>query len=157
MTTAADIEVAWTASVWTADSVEAFSSLVLTRAISEFSEAETSPFHDHDLAEINFFSFVVTRKPLNSIIAGGTTGSTQYQFDVRVSYYRTIDAEGTNHDLTRDGIEAVDDVVRSALGKTWGGTVDFFEYGDTKPPTRGEVDGTPVWEASQTYRATKIF
>src|SRR3954467_14119161 len=105
MTTAADIETAWNTKIWAASSILAISSTVLTRAITETSEAETSQFYDHEGGDINFFTFIVIRRPIRSIIAGGTVGSTEYQFDAKVSYYLPVDPEGLNHDIARNALE----------------------------------------------------
>jgi hypothetical protein len=81
---------------------------------------------------------------------------TRYTFQVEVSYYlQQADIAQNTYRTVRDRLETLDDLVRTAMGKTWSGTVDFWQGGVPTAINEIEVNERTCWTGAITYTAFK--
>lgn len=73
---------------------------------------------------------------------------------VTVDYYREQDPAGMNWKAVRDALETLATTVRTQLGNTWQGSVDYWRYRDTEPEIEQVTIGsTPCWRGRVVYEA----
>lgn len=144
-----DIEEVWQSTIWEHPDIVAITPKSYQYDISVQSEL------DVDLlcyeSEVNFFIAKTLRRSSPIL-----SQQTRYTFQVEVSYYlQQADIAQNTYRTVRDRLEALDDLVRTALGKTWGSTVDYWEGGVPTPIREIEISERTCWTGAITYTAFK--
>lgn len=144
-----DIEEVWQTTMWEHPTIVAITPKIYQYDISVQSEL------DFDLlcheAEVNFFLSKTIRRsePILS-------QQTRYTFQVEVSYYlQQADIAQNTYRTVRDRLETLDDLVRTAMGKTWGDTVNFWQGGVPTAIREIEISERVCWTGAITYTAFK--
>jgi hypothetical protein len=148
-TLSTDIRDAWQAAVWSSQTVADTAANVYLFDISPESDFDMSKIYAD--GAINFFLCKTARKS-EPLIAG----QVRYTFQVVVEYYlqQTAAAESTYNTLA-DRLEAVDDLVLTALGATWSATVDYYQGGQPLAVASVTIDQRKCWKGGYTYTAFK--
>ena len=149
MTAGIEVRNAWESRVWSDPAV-----LILTDRIFMFDVTEDSQFDALKLIHeqrINFFTCQVLRSSVPLI-----GGSVRYSFRVQVRYFlqQTDEAEST-YNAVADRLELVDQLVLTTLGKTWGGTVDYYDGAVPQDVVKVTVDDKECWRGGYTYSGFK--
>lgn len=136
-------------------------------------QAITDKCHDYDIlaniasmpedsrmyygGKINFFTYLTTRKAENGSLRGTNTIASRFSFRVKTSYYieKDISESDQNYNSAIDNLELLDNLVRSALGKTWSSTVDYWEIEELKEPSLLQLDDREVWQIGYNYLGFK--
>lgn len=157
MTTGAQVRTVWQDNIFNAPSVAAFTSrgyLYDVLADSQFEAAKL--YHDPQdggMPQVNFFVCLVRRAQRMELLRG-----LEQTFEVRLTYYlQQTDVGGPQYNLVADRLELVDDLVRTALGKTWGGTVDYYTGGEPDRIDVAAVDDRQCWRGGATYLGFKAI
>lgn len=116
LTTPEDIRVKWRTLIWAHDDMLALTDKVLEQDITEVSHKEISKLRYEQ--KINFFAFRVLQG-MDQLMMG----KYRLRFFVNISYTRWADPDGANYNLVIDGIAAMQNLVLTELGSTWGGLV----------------------------------
>jgi hypothetical protein len=153
--TSADIRTVWDESVLQHATVQGYTDKTYTYDVSQDSQFDLARLYsdaDGEGPRLNFFLCLVQRKAEPLEIGGGT----RYTFEVRLEYYlqQTDEAESTFNTLV-DRLEAVDDLVQAALGKTWSATVDYWRGGEPLKVATVTIDERACWKGGFTYTAFK--
>lgn len=149
MVTSADIEAQWAQNIWNTDTILSYSPLFYPYDVSAESEFDVEKLMDEGI--VNFF-ITKTQRRMEPILAQ----QTRYTIQVQVEYYlqQTDIAENT-YRTVRDRLEALDDLVLANLGKTWGGTVDYYSGGQPLPLKTVPISGRQCWFGGIVYTAIK--
>jgi len=147
MSTIADIRRVWDSEIFDHVTMRGYTTSVYPYDIPNLESAKNST-QFYFAAEINFMTFVVSR-----IRRDGLTGQIRYEFPVRVRYYRENEPSGDNFKSITDRLEAMDSLVRSELGNTWGSTVDYYEPNERgiSAPDLVFLENRPTWVSEVTY------
>jgi hypothetical protein len=149
MTTSAQVRTAWQTHVWDSATVSALTDKVYLYDVSQDSQFDAAKLY-YDAA-VNFFLCLVQRRQ-----ELGMSGQVDQTFEVRVTYHlQQTDQPESTYNALLDRLEAVDDLVRTALGGRWQGTVDYWQGGTPDRVTRVEVDGRQCWRGGYTYLGFK--
>ena len=142
MTTSAEIRTALETSVFSRSSLLAITDNVLFYAMTEGSEKELSAIYSGQ--QINAFQVLVSRA-----ISQMMTGAELHTFDVEISYFKAKDTEGQAWVDCLDALDTVIDEVRSQLGNTWNGLIDYWTLTTEAPAVEPRViDSTEAWRSS---------
>jgi len=143
------IEAVWKSQIWESEAVTEITPQCLQYDIAVQNELDVS-FLCYN-GEVNFFLTRTARRAEPLIM-----GQIRYTFSVQVSYYlQQADIAQNTYRTVRDRLEIVDDLVLSALGKTWGGLVDFWQAGNPSAISEIEVSEKKCWTGALTYTAFK--
>jgi hypothetical protein len=127
----------------------------ITEAILDFEptfESATEAGRLRWQAEINAIA-VVVKKTMTS----RRVNQTEEKFDVILRAYRRVKPDGSTHKAVITTLETLDTVAIAALGKTWGGLVDYWRASESAPVVEQiSIDGAPAWVGSVTYQGIKI-
>jgi hypothetical protein len=149
-----DVRDAWASSLWSHHSVKAMTEKVFLYDVSvdsSFNMAELYYGAPGKMPAINFFLCLVRRQHEPLIM-----GNTRYTFQVRVEYYLQQEESSSNtYNTLVDRLETVDDLVRTQLTGTWGGTVDFYNGGTPQDISVVAIDNKSCWRGGFTYLGTK--
>lgn len=154
MTTSEGIRDAWKDNIWDNATIvaitdKAFSFDATIPAAQVASSEITRLMYGQ---EINFFQYHVTRSVPRYLIGG----SAEYQFQVRVEYFREVNTNGTNRNECADALETLMSEVLSDLGDTWDSTVDFWRPQETPYEiSTVTLDGKQVWKGTTTFTGFK--
>lgn len=157
MSTSAQVLAAWKAAIFDhadvrAETVNAFDYDALAD-VASISEDSGLRFNQ----QINFFTYLASRETQTGSLRGNSGAVTRFTHTLEVDYHiikSTADASQNYNEAIRV-IELLDDLVRSQLGKTWGGTVDFYEFKELRRPQLIDIGGKKVWKVGHTYIGTK--
>lgn len=151
MTTINQIREAWDDAIFDHATVRGYTTAINHFDVPNLESAASSGLFYYD-AEINFFSFVVTRTRRD-----GLTGRVIYEFSCRLRYYRENEPSGDNFKSISDRLETVDSLVRSELGNSWSSTVDYYEpgAGGIRAPELIFLENKPVWVGEVSYTGFK--
>jgi hypothetical protein len=151
MTTSALVRAAWQTAVLDSPTVRAITPKAFLYDVSVDSQ-KTAAALIHD-TRVNFLTCVVRRA--TEVLP---FGQARYTFQVRVAYYlQQTDVPASVYNLVLDRLEAVDGLVLSALGPTWGGTVDHYQGGSPDDVAAADVDGRQCWRGAMTYTAVRTI
>jgi hypothetical protein len=144
-----DIEAVWQNTVWEHPDIVAITPNAYQYDVSVQSELDFNLLcHE---AEVNFF-LAKTLRRAEPIL----TQQTRYTFQVEVSYYlQQADIAQNTYRTVRDRLETLDDLVHTALGKSWGSTVDFWQGGIPTAIREIEISERICWTGAITYTAFK--
>lgn len=144
-----DIEAVWQSVLWEHPTIVA-----ITPNIHQYDISVQSEFDVELLCfegEVNFFLARTLRRSEPIL-----TQQTRYTFQVEVSYYlQQADIAQNTYRTVRDRLETLDDLVRTAMGKTWSSTVDFWQGGVPTAIKEIEVNERTCWTGAITYTAFK--
>lgn len=153
MSASSDIRAAWKTAIFDSATIQAITTKAyaydVLANIASVSEDSRLYFQQ----EINFFTYLVTRRAEMGSIRGTAGSVARYSHLVRVDYHigKNIGETDQNYNLAIDSAESADDMVRSALGKTWSSTVDYFEQSDFRGPELITLDEREVWRVGYSY------
>lgn len=101
--------------------------------------------------EVNFWVYLVTKQVLQKL-----SGAEQETYNIEFKYYRFADKAGDNQAELFDTFEELHSNIRTVLGTTLSGTVDFYRSLD-RPITKTTLvlDGKPCWVGSSVYEAVR--
>ena len=157
MTTSAQILAAWKAAVFDHADLQAE-----TRRCFDYDAIADIGSLGEDSAlrfnqRINFITYLTARRTETGSIRGTNTVVDRYTHQLDVDYYleKNLSNASQNYNEAIRVIELVDDLVRSELGKTWGDTVDFYQFTDLRRPQLIDLDGKKVWRVGHSYIGTK--
>lgn len=156
MTTSAEVRAAWKTKVFDQAALQAITGKGLFfDPLQDLSSTTERKLVTH-ATETNFFHLTVHRTRFNKEIKGTGTDS-RHEFTVRAFY--TIEKNPGVDDRRFNGVvdalEAMDDLVRSSLGKTWNSTVDFYEMVAIQETQILVVGDLTLWRGGYQYRAVK--
>lgn len=157
MTTTAEILAKWKASVFDSAEAQAITTIALDYdALSDIESLSelTALFSG---TQINCFVYTAYRMAETGSIRGTNSAADRFTHYIRVDYIlEKISKDGAkNYNPTIDALEVVDDLVRSDLGKSWGGLVDFHRCTGFSQPTIIDIQGRKAWRAGYTYEGVK--
>lgn len=149
--TIATVAAAWNTAVLTNATITNYGG-VLQYEHTELAETEVAPLmHNREVA---FWECLIT-ETLRYIELGNT--SPQHVYDVVVRFTKEKDVNGTNHTDVRDALSAALSLVDSALGISWGGSVDYYT-----PPTEAYTIGSVIvadvdcWRGEMKFQGIKF-
>lgn len=143
------VRTAWDTYVLQSDTVQAFTPNTFLYRVLDDSEANASLLYHETV--LNFLVVLVQRFSEPKL-----SGSTRYQFQVRVEYYlQQTDVAGSTFNTVQDRIEAIDDLVPAALDVRWGDTVDYYEGGRPIDVQAVKVGEKTCWRGGFVYTAFK--
>jgi hypothetical protein len=149
--TLSSISDAWEDYVFENASITAISSKALAYEHTETTEKGLSAIRENQ--KINFWEYVVT-EARQFIEVGTATPAATYTVEVRYTIEKDI--AGDAHADCRDAIETLLDTVKTNLGASWQGTVDYYQFQpDAYAIESGEIAGVPVWRAMNRFTAYK--
>lgn len=151
MTTSKQVRDAWQTLILDSPTVQALTPNVFIYDVSvESQRAAAALIHD---TKVNFLTCVVRRATEVLVM-----GQARYTFQVRVAYYlQQTDVQASVYNLVLDRLETLDGLVLSALGPTWGGTVDAYQGGSPDDVAAAAVDDRQCWRGAMTYTAVKTI
>jgi hypothetical protein len=154
MASSEDVRNAWQDNIWTNKTVKAMTSksfLYDVSVDSAFNMADLYYGEPGKYPTINFFLCLVSRQHEPIIM-----GNTRYTFQVRVQYYLQQEESSSNtYNTLVDRLEAVDDLVRTSLGGSWDGTVDYYNGGVPQDISVVTIDNKACWRGGFTYLGIK--
>lgn len=149
-----DVRDAWEENVLLDVTIQGYTDKVYTYDVSQDSQFDAANLRsdaDGEGPRVNFFICLVQRRQEPQLV-----GSTRYTFSVTLEYYlEQSDQPQSTYNTLVDRLEAADDLVRTALGVSWGGTVDFYQGGVPQRVTQVTIDERACWKGGFTYTATK--
>ena len=147
--TSADIEAAWAEKIWSHGTILDITPRFYPYDVSAESEFDVEKLCDDGV--VNFF-LAKTQRLAEPIL----TQQTRYTFSVEVQYYlQQTDVAESTYQAVRDTLESLDDLVRSELGKTWDGTVDYTPGGRPTPIRQVVISGRQCWTGSIVFTGIK--
>jgi hypothetical protein len=154
-----DIDDIWDERVWNHAMALAMTSRHFPYDVSDATAFEMGDLYHEtpgDMPTINFFLCLATRVSNPNQVGGGGGNGTRYTYTVRVEYYlQQTDRPQETHRLHRDRLEAIDDLMKTQLGKRWGDLVDYWAGGVLVPTTKVVIDDQTCWRGGYTYTALK--
>jgi len=154
MSSSADVRTAWQEKVWADKAVGAMTSKTFMYDVSvdsAFNMAELYYAAPNKYPTINFFLCLVRRRHEPLIM-----GNTRYTFQVTVQYYLQQEESSSNtYNTLVDRLETVDNLVRSNLGGSWDGTVDFYNGATPQDISVVTIDNKACWRGGFVYTGTK--
>ena len=157
MTTSAAVLSAWQTAIFAHASIKAETPHVfaydITADIASMGEF-TAGIHDQIQ---NFFTLLTYRETVDDNLRASNTSASRFVHTVEVDYYleKKLSESDLNYNEAIRVIELLDDLVRSELGKTWGGTVNFYKLSALRRPQLVDIAGRKVWRVGHTYTGTK--
>jgi hypothetical protein len=150
MTTTAAVRDAWKVQVLQHVSVRAISEAILDYEPTFESATELVKLRHN--AELNALA-VIVRKSTKA----RRTNQIEETFDVTIRAYRRNKPDGSTQKQILTDLETIDAVAVAALGKTWGGLVDYWRTTESLPTLEQTlIDNAPTWIGSVTYQGFKI-
>jgi hypothetical protein len=147
--TSVDIEIAWNSKVWEQDVIQSFTPLFYPYDVSAESEFDIDKLTHEGM--VNFF-LAKTQRRLEPIL----TAQTRYTYQVQVEYYlQQTDVAESTYGTVRDRLETLDSLVLTSLGKTWSGTVDYYQGGNPLPLRQVTISERKCWFGGIVYTAFK--
>lgn len=154
MTTAAQIRSAWETYVFQNSDISAITSKYYKTEVTQESEAEVALGYND--SQINFFEFVVTPQQSEVNQISGSANSRLQTFLVEVRYTKYAEPNGTAFNDVIDALETLIDTVRTSLGATWQGLVDFVQNPiSVEPPQKQKFNETDCYRAVIRFTAQK--
>jgi hypothetical protein len=103
--------------------------------------------------QINFFTYLVTRKSETGSIRGNNTAASRFSYEVQIAYHlkKDVGEADFNFNTLIDRLETLDDMILSVLGKTWSSNFDYYELTEFSAPTLKTLEEREFWSASYTY------
>jgi hypothetical protein len=154
MTTSLQVRTAWSTKLLNHSAVEAFTTRAYTYDVSLDNEFDVSKLYHAPLSgapTVNFVLCLVTRQQEPLVIQ-----NTRYTFQVRLEYYlQQEDIGSSTYNTLIDRLETMDDLVRTQLGGTWDGTVDFYSGGTPSDITVVQIDKRSCWRGAYLYSGIK--
>jgi hypothetical protein len=151
--TIATVKTKWETAIFADATIKGYTtnlySYDLINTVSKSNAHEAKMFLANNLNFAQFIFLGRTRKEM--------TKDESQIYTVRVDYYKECDLSGTNFNSVVNFQEDLYSVVKTKLGNTWGGAVDFWNVVEEIPQVSSEnLNGTPVWFSSQIYNANFI-
>lgn len=123
MSTAQQVRDAWNTNVFLDASVQAVTTQIYDREMVKDISGDLTAFSQKALLlfgnEYNWIEY-----PTVKYDDGGLIGQRRFFYRVNVIYYRQTDPDGSNYVASMDLMNTIQGLADSALGVTWGGTVD---------------------------------
>jgi hypothetical protein len=140
ITRSKDIVDVWKTSVFEHPDIQSITQKVLYHDASFDSHLEVSSIRYQQ--QINFFAFSVSRAPITLI-----GGSYRAIFTARTTYTILADPRGQNYLKAIDAIEALQEVIISEIGESWGGLINGMDL-PTEPsfPQVTNIIDEPVFQ-----------
>lgn len=149
--TSSTIRSAWNTAVWSHATIQAMTTSIYNYDITQQSSKETDKFFFSQ--EINFFTYITTRRQVPTGGGLGANKQRMYEHDVLVRYYRQYDTTGSNFNAVIDNLESLENIVRTQLGTKWSDNVTFYRLMESgNQPELVELINQPVWLGTQLYR-----
>ena len=157
MTTTAEILTEWKETIFDSPEVQAVSTVALDYDALQDVESMTELSNLFSGQQINCFIYTAYRMAETGSIRGTNSAADRFTHYVRVDYIvEKISKDGIqNYNTAINSLELVDDLVRSGLGKNWGGLVDFHRCTGFNQPVIIDIAGRKVWRAGYTYEGIK--
>lgn len=151
MTTNAQIRTAWNTYIWQNATIQAITDRIYDYDITVESAKEAAKLRYNQ--KINFFLYLVMRHTRPMIM-----GQQEQVCTVQIRYFKEFDVGGTHWKDVVDSLQAVDDLVISALTSTWNNTVDYYRTQES-PPTISlvTIEETSCWQGIFEYRGVKLI
>lgn len=144
-TTCATVQTSWATKIFAHANIKALTEKVIYHPYTQTSEREIEDLYFG--AEVNFIQCIVYR-----VIELVMTQSEITTFNVALSYYRQQEPVSTNYATTRSFFDVLYPLVKSELGQTWDGNVDYFNLRtDDIIVEEATIDGTPCWYQSAIF------
>lgn len=121
--TNSQVRTAW-ATLFATSQLQAITTKSYFYDILDESETDINKFHYNQ--EINFFICLV-----NTGIQYKNFGEILETYTVEIKYYKADNKSGSNQNAIRDNLETLITRVRTTLGVTWSGTVDYYTIQDS--------------------------
>ena len=154
MSTSAQVRTAWNTYVLQHATLQAFTNKIHLFEVIEDSEAALE-LTRYD-TEINFAQCLIARGQAYAESSQPAGTSVQYNYQVEVTYIREADPAGNNWLAVIDFFDTLQDLVRTQLGVTWVGTVDFFRPQDGTVAIEAiDYDNTKAWRGTFRFVAAK--
>jgi hypothetical protein len=145
MTTCATVQTAWTTKIFNHASIQAITTAIIYHPITQTSESEVDDLYFG--AEVNVIEVLISRA-----IELVMTKEELTSYSVRVSYYKEQDPGSTNYADARAFFETLYPLVKSELGTTWNGTVDYWNINaESVDAEETTIDGRACWKVSATF------
>lgn len=149
MSTTSQVRAAWEAAVFNSATVQGWG----TRC--HFYEpddggGESESAKRYANGRIDYLVVLVRR----STLPLGTSGLFRYRFDLEAQLtLQQTEQDGETFTAVADRLDALADLVASALGDGWGGTVHWCEPRGADGPAPAAVDGQRCWRGLLRYQA----
>ncbi len=155
MTTSVEVRNVWQSSIWEAQEIADLTPNWFLEEVVVDSQFELDQLKfdadDGNGPLVNYFQCLVSRKVLF-----GEMKMIEQQFDVQVLYHlQQTGVADSNYNRVQDNIETMDSLVLSALGVTWGNTVDFYTQTEGLRPERVTIADLVCWRGGYRYTAFK--
>lgn len=151
MTTTAQVEAAWSTHIWAHSSIAVLTNKIFNREISDLSEDDVRDVSFQQ--QINFIEWLVKKSIEYPQISRGLGQDETFLVEIRYTREKDphADKAGANYNAVRDALETIVGLVKSELGVSWDGTIDYYET-QTEAVVINERDiaGSEVW--SGVYR-----
>lgn len=150
--TTAQVRTAWDTNVFTAATVIAITDKIYDKRMDRGGSTKEISLLKYK-QEFNWIEYTVQR-----FAQGGMIGQRRYEYLVRVNVCREVDPDSTNHNDCLDALDTIEGLVISALGVTWGSTVDLWQDVSRAPSIDEiEISGKRIIVCSQEYRAEEYI
>lgn len=152
MTASSEIQTAWYDSVLNTTVIKAYCVNFFAHTLTFNSEFETSRLRDLE-SKINYIVYTTTRAQEFQISSLATQ-----KFEVRLEHTREIrvSEESSDFETFQGTLEAIENQAITALGKSWGGLVDYWTTSTNQPTTEQVlVDGKQCLRSTLVYTGFK--
>jgi hypothetical protein len=158
LSTAAQVETAWTTAILDHATIQAITTNSFTYEVTDGSQAEIDLLAYAQ--RINYIELLVSRAIGPQELGGAAQAECKFEVEIRYTRQKLIEGDtlnGASYAAVSDFFDTVIGLVYSQLGVSWSSTVDFYTHQDG-PPKVSEVPvgGVPCWRGSYTFTGTQF-
>lgn len=153
----AAVRAAWKAGVFDHDDVQAITPNAFQFDAVAHLESKSEAIALFEDAEVNAFQYLVSRTREENEVGGAAIVILEDTYTVEVTYTREKDTEqdDQNYNVAVDALDTVVTLALTELGRTWGGTVEFWRQTAQVRPRLALVDGRECWQCSATFEGVQ--